>query len=189
MILVCMAMREEERGELAKLGAEVIFTGLGKINATYALTKALAERNGKVSLVVNFGTAGSHVFPAKELIACTSFVQRDMDVTPIGFTLGETPFDEVGSKSLFVESKWPKLPIGICGTGDNFAVEKPELACDVIDMEAYALAKVCARERVSFACAKYITDGADGSAHLDWLEHLPSAAVRFAQAYLELTRD
>lgn len=191
-ILVCMAMREEERGELTGLGADVIFTGLGKVNATYALMKALRERNTgqgqDVNLVVNFGTAGSYTFDAKELVECTRFVQRDMDVTPLGFPMGKTPFEEEIPEVLEFSRKWDMSVMrdGSCGTGDNFAVAQPKVKCDIVDMEAYAFAKVCRLENIPFACAKYITDGADGDAHLDWKAHLPGAAESFGKAYLKL---
>jgi len=52
-------------------------------------------------------------------------------------------------------------------------------------MEAYALAKVCWHENAKFACAKYISDGADTSAADDW----QSNAHRAADDFLQLFRD
>ena len=40
-----------------------------------------------------------------------------MDVRPLGFEYGKTPFDKVNAISLDYEGF-------SCGTGDNFAVEK-----------------------------------------------------------------
>ena len=51
---------------------------------------------------------------------------------------------------------------------------------------AYALAKVCALEEISFACAKYITDGADHAAANDWQGNLPQAAAEFFTLYRRL---
>ena len=31
----------------------------------------------------------------------------------------------------------------------KFATSKPEIACDIVDMEAYAIAKTCLKEEVS----------------------------------------
>ena len=39
---------------------------------------------------------------------------------------------------------------------------------DVVDMEAYAIAKVCKLENIQFKCFKYISDKADGNAENDW---------------------
>lgn len=55
-------------------------------------------------------------------------------------------------------------------------------------MEAYALAKVCLHEGVGFACAKYISDGADHSSATDWSAALPTAAAAFAWLYRQLAQ-
>ena len=51
---------------------------------------------------------------------------------------------------------------------DSFATHLHEVDGDVVDMEAFALASVCLGERVAFACAKYITDGADSDSAAHW---------------------
>ena len=70
---------------------------------------------------------------------------------------------------------------GICGSGDSFVTGELAIPCDVLEMEAYALAKVCIREAIPFAAIKYITDGADENAAMDWPERLRHAAESFAQ--------
>ena len=62
------------------------------------------------------------------------------------------------------------------------------LACDVVDREAYARAKMCRLEGLPFACAKYITAGADPGAAEDWLANRPRAAWGFAALYEERLR-
>ena len=42
------------------------------------------------------------------------------------------------------------------------------LHVDVVDMEAFAIAKVCKLTRVNFSCYKYVTDSADENASHDW---------------------
>jgi adenosylhomocysteine nucleosidase len=71
----------------------VVFTGIGKVNAAYELTKAIQQQ--KPSLIINLGTAGSNYFAKGEVICCTRFVQRDMDVRGLGFKLYETPLSGV----------------------------------------------------------------------------------------------
>ena len=59
----------------------------------------------------------------------------------------------------------------VCGTGDSFltdAGELPSLGVHIVDMEAYAIAKVCRHFNVPFRCFKYISDKADESAGDDW---------------------
>ena len=136
-------------------------------------------------LVVNFGSAGSRSFASGTLVACQEFVQRDMDVSGLGFALGVTPYDEAPS-SLIFDPVFTHLPAGICGSGDSFATADIEVDCAVIDMEAYALAKVCWHENARFACVKYVTDGADHTAAEDWQRNVHVAAEEFLQLFQSL---
>ena len=126
--------------------------------------------------MVNFGTAGSHTFATGTVVACRAFVQRDMDVTALGFARGTTPFDARPPRLEFPET-FAHLPHGVCSSADAFETRGPEVACDVLDMEAYALAKVCWLEQARFTCVKFITDGADHAAASDWEANLPKAAA------------
>jgi adenosylhomocysteine nucleosidase len=186
-LLVVMALEIEAQGRLEREGVPVLFTGVGKVNAAHRLTRRLFEerREGREPFVVNFGTAGSRRFPTGALVACRRFVQRDMDVTGLGFAPHETPFETVPRELEFPEA-FPDLPHGVCGSGDRFEAHERDPSFDVIEMEAYALAKVCFLENVAFACAKFVTDGADGSAASDWQANLPRAAEAFAGLLREL---
>ena len=50
---------------------------------------------------------------------------------------------------------------------------------DLVDMESYALAKVCKLENIEFKCFKYISDNADNNAQSDWLENCKKGAKLF----------
>ena len=52
---------------------------------------------------------------------------------------------------------------------------------DVVDMEAYAIAKVCKLENIEFKCFKYISDNADKNANNDWKANLALGVKAFAQ--------
>ena len=184
-ILIVMALEAEAQDLFRARGADVLFVGLGKVNAAYRLTRRLAEERarGVTPLVVNLGTAGSRHFKTGSVVACRRFVQRDMDVSGLGFPLGHTPFENEVPAELEFPEVFPNLPHATCGTGDRFEAHSEALLWDVIDMEAYALAKVCFYEGVQFGCAKFITDGADGSAGSDWQANLPVAAREFVKLY------
>ncbi len=175
-LLIVMALESEGQGLLEDLGFEVLYCGVGKVNAAYRLARAL-HRN-KYDVILNLGSAGSPRFNTGSLVEAHHFVQRDMDASGLGFALGETPFD---SMPLVLEfpRRFPHLPAGVCGSGDSFLQGASPVACDIIDMEAFALAKVCHHENIPFSSVKYITDGADGSAHVDWNENLKHAARAF----------
>lgn len=184
-LLVVMALEVESQGLFAEREVPVLYTGIGKVNAAYRLTRALAQhraQHGTLPRVVNFGTAGSPTLPAGSIVSCRRFVQRDMDVSGLGFPLGTTPFEAV-PPTLEFPALFAELPEGVCGSGDRFETGKPVVTCDVIDMEAYALAKVCHLEGAEFGSVKFVTDGADGNAGVDWHENLPRAARAFFDLY------
>ena len=189
-ILVAMALPAEAAGVFQDAAVEVLFTGVGKVNAAITLTRRLARlrREGRgPPLVVNFGTAGSARIPARTLVACRRFVDRDMDVGALGFAPGVTPFDEFPPVLEF-PAVFAGLPEAVCGTGDSFATVDHGVTCDIVDMEAFALAKACCVEGVGFACAKYVSDGADEHAARHWKENVAGAADRFLELYRELVR-
>ena len=186
--LVVIALELEGQGLFEQADVGVLYTGLGKVNAALSLARRLSMLRAQRALpkmVVNFGTAGSRTFATGSVIACRKFVQRDMDVTGLGFALGETPFEALPA-TLEFPAVFEDVPEGVCGTGDRFETGAAGLACDVIDMEAYALAKACLVEGVPFACAKYISDGADHTAADDWQASLPKAAAAFWALYRTL---
>jgi adenosylhomocysteine nucleosidase len=110
-----------------------------------------------------------------------------MDVSGLGFALGVTPFDEA-PPCLRFERIFNHLPSAVCGSGDSFATAPSGIDCGVVDMEAYALAKVCWSEKAQFACAKYVSDGADHAAADDWQQNLHKAADEFLQLYSGVAR-
>lgn len=176
--LLVLALPDESQGKLETLGCEVLYCGVGKVNASYHLTRRLCRTPGDFSWVLNLGSAGSPTYPTGSLAEADRFVQRDMDATGLGFAHGETPFDD-GPHMICMNPHFPSLPHGICGSGDSFLQAPSPIPCDIIDMEAYALAKICAYQSIPFASVKYITDGADGTASTDWQENLRHAADAF----------
>ena len=183
--LVVMALAAESDGVFEAAGVPVLFCGVGKVNAAIALTRELsryAQARQPWPLVVNFGTAGSRVHAAGSMVACHEFIQRDMDVRGLGFALGVTPFDARPSTLQFAPVFTHLVP-AVCGSGDSFATVQTEVECGVVDMEAYALAKACRLTGAAFACAKYVTDGADHGAADDWQNNVHKAAAEFLSLY------
>jgi adenosylhomocysteine nucleosidase len=186
--LIVMALPQESRGRLEAAGAQILYTGVGKVNAASALARRLAElrcTGATPSRVVNLGTAGSRGISAHTLVACNRFSQRDMDVSGLGFPRGVTPFDSAPALIEFPMA-FAQLEQKHCSTADSFATHLHEIDGDVVDMEAFALARVCVAESVDFACAKYITDGADGDSAAHWEAALDAAAQGFQSLYTSL---
>ncbi len=174
--MIILAALQEEIPTLHKED-HVFVTGLGKVNAALHATKLILEHNPK--LVVNFGTAGSVSSEfSRGLVECTGFVQRDMDCSALGFEKHVTPFEDGGH---LIGS-----PEVICGTGDSFVTTPRLSGVHVVDMEAYAIAKVCLHFNVPFRCFKYISDSADENAGDDWETFEHEKAEKLFVSQLEL---
>jgi adenosylhomocysteine nucleosidase len=195
-ILIVCALEIETQGQLDNYfddERQILYTGVGKVNATLKLTQRLHSSHlhympKMPELVINYGTAGSRELPIGELVDCTKFIQRDMDVTGLGFMKHQTPYESPNEMVIRCTSEFN--PIGknyTCGTGDNFveSLEKGDSNIDVFDMEAYALAKVCRYYEVPFISFKYITDGANESSPKDWEENLADGIKTFKEQILK----
>jgi adenosylhomocysteine nucleosidase len=180
-IAVIMALPLESQGLFEAENITVHFCGIGKVNAAAKCTEVILKNKPKH--ILNLGTAGSSKFKTHTLVECDQLVQRDMDLSPLGFPLGETPMDDIKGISIAVPARFSELEKGICGTGDSFQVGPAKVPCDLVDMEAYAIAKVCKRFGIGFTALKYITDGADHTAHNDWAENLKPGAKKLLQYY------
>ncbi len=175
--LIVFALPIESQGQFNDVN--LLHCGIGKVNAAHRLSMRLSqwrhEKGALPKLVLNLGSAGSAHFPAAQVINCTRFIQRDFDVSGLGFPLYVTPFEDT-PMMLANGLRYDTYPEGICGTGDSFVTSGAMTEWNLVDMEAYALAKVCLLEKVPFGCFKYITDGADGQAATSWEAGLADTA-------------
>ena len=200
-ILIVCALEQETQEELNDWEPftddpvwNVLYTGVGKVNATYKLTKHFGSFHSapairrNYELVINYGTAGSRDLPIGELVDCTKFIQRDMNAIQFGFMKGQTPFEN--DVPLMLDSTHIEFnPIQkhqVCGTGDNFVdnVKDEHSNIDVFDMEAYALAKVCHYYHIPFISFKYITDNVNEHSVKDWKENLADGIKEFKERVL-----
>jgi len=194
-VLIVCALEQETQGQLDNYfddERQILYTGVGKVNATLKLTQRLHSSHlhympKMPELVINYGTAGSRKIKKGQLVDCTKFIQRDMDVTGLGFMKHQTPYES--PNEMVVRSTSEFNPIGknyTCGTGDSFVenIEKGDSNIDVFDMESYALAKVCYHYDISFISFKYITDNANEHSSKDWEDNLGDGIVEFKERVL-----
>lgn len=154
--VIIMALKDEAPN-LAKY-KNVVFCGVGKVNA--AATTAEIIQFFRPNRIINFGTAGG-ITVSHGLHKCGKFLQRDMLCEPLGFKKGQTPFEN----EIIIETGDGVL----CSSGDNFVTNAVNDA-DVVDMEAFAIAKICKTRLIDFLCYKYVTDSANENAPKDWSE-------------------
>ena len=179
MILILVAVEEElSAKDLPEF--QIYYTGVGKINASIKTLEII--RDYSPTQVINYGTAGSLNKKLKGLVEVAQFFQRDMDATPLGFKIGQTPFDEIEEINFG--------PAGYsCGTGDSFVTQTPKLKTDLVDMEAYAIAKICYLKDIKFKCFKYISDNADEGANNDWIKNVSIGKKLFIERMRNLVLD
>ena len=167
--LILVALEEECPRELLSEW-RVEYSGVGKVNAIISLSKAVSQERPKT--VINFGTAGSSDANLQGLKEVTTFKQRDMDVRPLGFKIGETPYDKISDINL-------DRPGLSCGTGDNFVSSSQNIDTDLFDMESYAIAKFCLFNDLDFYCYKFVSDNANEEAAEDWKKNISKGAKEF----------
>ena len=173
--LLVVALESELPRDMAA-GWQIIYSGVGKLNA--AITLCEAPPLYKPQQVVNYGTVGGIRAGLSGLYRVTRFQERDMDVWTLGFVLGQTPFED----DVIIDFDADGLS---CGTGDHFVNTAPEMTSDVVDMKAYALAKICLRKAIDFHCFKFIPDNADEEASTYWNQQLAVGANLFSNKILE----
>jgi adenosylhomocysteine nucleosidase len=168
-LIVC-ALEQESRGCFEQIpDSEIMYTGLGKINAAISLTKKLSYNNAYIA-VINLGTVGSINYPPGTVVQISHFIQRDMLAYPLAPKY-HTPFDNT-PYDIPCSTIDNFLPTLVCGTGDSFVSEF--LQFGTCDMEGYALAKVCREFSVPFYSLKYISDTGQAS---DWENQLEAASI------------
>lgn len=184
-VLLVMALPDESQGRLEALTEDLLYTGVGKVNAAFKLSAELSRRQLQhrlPDLVLNLGSAGSHQFDLLQLVNCTRFVQQDMDATALGFALGQTPFEpDAELKGL----QFPPLMTSRLYSSDRFITDTAA-NLSVLDMEGYALAKVCQHFQVDFGCVKFVSDNANHQSALSWAKRLDSGSQLLAQFFSQL---
>ncbi len=187
-ILTLFALKEETQGLFDDI--KITYTGVGKVNASYTITKAIHIE--KPDVIINMGTAGSKKFNYGDLILCNKFIQRDMNATAFGYKLFETPAESTPQilehcPEFILQKNDIFNGIGICGTGDSFATNiTGNEEYNVVEMEAYSYAKIAKMENIPFICAKFISDGADSNAPQIWEESLAIGAKKMRHVYDEV---
>jgi len=183
-VLFVMAA-QAEYGPHLRARFNPLMTGVGPVEA--AMTSALAlgalARAGTMpDLVVCLGSAGSQVCPLGEVFQVKSVSWRDIDASPFGFVKGVTPFIDHPVDIPLVTP----LPIASArlSTGGNVlsGAGYGAVDADMVDMETFALARVCAVFGVPLMGLRGISDGPEPPTGLhDWtnlLGHLDEELAR-----------
>jgi len=171
--IIVTALQDEAQG--LENFAPLVHTGIGKINACIKLYEAILEY--QPDLVINYGTAGG-IADLVGLHKVAHFIQADMDVRGLNFPRGITPLSK---------EKIPNKKGIVLATGDSFITNAKQqleglgIEIDLVDMEAYALKRVCEHHNVKFEAYKFISDKADESACDDWKDSVSKGTHLFIE--------
>jgi len=161
-LLIITALESELKRDTLPTGVEIIYSGLGKINAALACIKAIDQFSPH--RIINFGTAGKINPKLEGLLEIGKVIQRDMMTEPLA-PRGKTPFSNKPSEYLS-SGKY------VCGSGDSFVTTNDpwlvEQGVDVVDMELFAIAYIANNHQIPWHSYKYITDDANESSANDW---------------------
>jgi adenosylhomocysteine nucleosidase len=178
-VLVLVALPQELDAALLGERALVRYTGVGKVNAAYAAATYI--RTHAPQLVINFGSAGRVATCPPGLVEVASVLQRDMNAEPLA-PRGATPFQDGGHT---LHSGQAGV---VCGTGDSF-VTAPDpwfttRGVQLVDMELYAIASVCARQNVAWRSVKFVSDDANAESGNDWQANVRRGEGLFVDWFL-----
>ena len=170
--LLIMALKDESQMLFENNKILPFYCGVGQVKAAFITHKLILEHKPK--RIVNLGTAGSFTIKQGSLVECTSFIQR-------------APADTIAAPSKAIRFEaMTDLPHVKCGTGDFIEKNPLNAKCDIMDMEAYAMAHVCQQLNVDFTSIKYISDSSDANLLPDWKSHLSSSAQKLFEQYQKL---
>lgn len=164
-----MALPEELDSSLVNV--PVVYTGVGLSNAAMMTYDAIVQHSP--DRIINYGSAGA-LKKINGLLSVAAVCQRDANCEPLrkrGFMLGEN--------ILYYQSGDSGVR---CGSGNNFVTD-PDIwtkdHCDIVDMELWAIAKVCDLHKLPWISMKWISDNADGAAGATWESALAAGQVEF----------
>lgn len=189
-VLFAMAA-DAEYGPHLKAIFTPLMTGVGPVEASISLTRALEELRAAGSLpdvVVSLGSAGSRRLKRTEVYQAVSVAYRDMNASAFGFEKGVTPFLDLPATQ--------PLPIRIPGvkeatisTGATI-VAGPDfnnISEDMVDMETFACLRACQTFGLPLVGLRGISDGDTDVDHIGgWLEYLHIVDEKLADAVQKL---
>ncbi|RCW23219.1 adenosylhomocysteine nucleosidase [Ciceribacter lividus] len=175
-ILFVMAA-EAEYGPFLRSRFDPLMTGVGPVEATLALTRAVSALEAAKTLpdlVVSLGSAGSNTLEQTGIYQVGSVSYRDMDASPLGFEKGRTPFLDLPAV-IDLPLRIPGIPTASLSTGANIVSGDAyhAIGADMVDMETFAVFRVCSTFGLPLIGLRGISDGKDELRHVgDWTEYL-----------------
>ena len=193
---------EFDKGMLEGKELIVMKSGVGKGNAS--MSTAILFENFSIDRVINIGTAGGLKANENILDAVISdrVVQYDYDTSALSVEEGIGLYFDADQKLADVcEQALKHMDVrvhrGLVASGDQFVAREdqlqylydqfPDAVC--AEMEAGAIAQVCAHYQIPFVVLRSLSDIAPRKdSHMDFLTYVDHASKRSAQLCQELMK-
>ena len=180
--LLFLMAAEPEFGAELKSRFTPVWTGVGPVEATLVAAFSITEH--RPDLVISLGSAGSAVLEQAEVYQVSSVSYRDMDASAFGFEKGVTPFLDQ-PKEILLPLTIDGIPSARLSTGGNVVSGNAydSIDADMVDMETYALMRVCQTLNVPLVGLRGISAGkSDVSKYEDWTHYLEIIDQKLANA-------
>lgn len=184
-ILFVMAANAEYGPHLKQI-ISPLMCGVGPVESAVEVAHTLTElslRSKLPDLLVSLGSAGSRTLEQAEVYQASGVSYRDMDVSPLGFEKGRTPFLDLPVELEF-PFVLPGVPIAKLSTGANIVTGEAynDIDADMVDMETFSILRSCMKFGVPMIALRGISDGTEElKKYTDWTEYLDIIDQKLAQ--------
>lgn len=182
-------------GILQNKDVVLLKSGIGKVNSAMAADILIREFNAEKIIFTGVAGAVNEKLNIGDIVISTDLVEHDYDTTAFGERPGEVPgsdngrfyadekmivFAENSAKDILESSHVYK---GTIATGDQFIADKEKVkeleiifGAWAVEMEGASVAHVAALYKVPFVIIRSISDKADSSSQVDYVEFSEKAA-------------
>jgi adenosylhomocysteine nucleosidase len=174
--IIVFAMREEAPTLFSKY-RNVFCIGVGKVNS--AINTTILINQYKPNRVINLGTAGG-IKVGPGIYQVREVFQHDVNLKAVGLEAGHH-INDMHNFITISDSGYK------CASADMFVTEphKIRLDTDIVEMEAYSVAKSCLLTGTRCEIWKYISDSADENAGMTWQEQVAAGE----NLYMKVLQD
>lgn len=180
-LLIITALESELTPAALAAHIPIVYSGVGKINATMATMAAIQQYRPR--LIVNFGTAGRINPGLSGLVQIKKVIQRDMIAEPLA-PRGTVPFSSRPHEFHSHQGHY------VCGSGDSFVTQHDpwltENRIDLVDMELFAIASVAHAHDIAWLSYKFLSDNANEDSGTEWENRVNHGEELFLEKLQEL---
>ena len=171
---------------------EVIYTGIGKLNAALTVSNYLyaQKENNTNYIILNIGTCGSPNYPVgslvipKKIYQGDTFIEEDFEEHTTAYS------NDILLLSLYKDALQADFVLSsdqFVNTSSPFYQKFKDYNC-LFEMEAYAIASVASKSKIPFHCIKVVSDNCDGT-QKDWENVLSEIRPGINQAISDFCKE